>query len=361
MWKCHHCNKSWSEWNHTKAVRHVTGDGKDIAACKSVPHHWRNIYKSFMQKKQSQQASRENEVEKLSVSLGAKEAVAMSVISITKEAMLASRNPRKNPVSIDDASVLENASVMSSLTKSYSYGSVQKKKKLHQQNLMTWQGKNPPEAERQLSLAINHFAAANVLPLSISECPLLNRMLVYARNTNNMYKPPKKDEMSGSLLEANYVAYHTNAMTRLMTNVDVFGMAIYGDGATIVKVPMINILASSAGNPNCIVDVIDCSEHMSEGGKKDAFYICQQILPQMRVLDPQRQYFDLIAFDGASNVQKTGKMIEQFFPRCSVITGIEHTTSLLFGKVMSLWPIKGMCLFAKKVSVVLICFIHIKI
>ena len=97
--------------------------------------------------------------------------------------------------------------------------------------------------------------------------------------------------MSGSLLEANYVAYHTNAMTRLMTNVDVFGMAIYGDGATIVKVPMINILASSAGNPNCIVDVIDCSEHMSEGEKKDAFYICQQILPQMRVRDPQRQYF----------------------------------------------------------------------
>ena len=86
-----------------------------------------------------------------------------------------------------------------------------------------------------------------------------------------------------------------------------------------------------------------------------------QIMFQMRVLDPQRQYFDLIAFDGASNVQKAGKMIEQFFPRCSVITGIEHTTSLLFGKVMSLWPMKEMHLFAKKVSAVLFCFIHIKI
>ena len=60
--------------------------------------------------------------------------------------------------------------------------------------------------------------------------------------------------------------------------------------------------------------------------KKDAFYICQQILPQMRVLDPQRQYFDLIAFDGASNGQKADKMIEQFFSRCSFITGIEHTS-----------------------------------
>ena len=66
-------------------------------------------------------------MEKLSVSLGEKEAVAMLVYSITKEAMLASRNPRKNPVTIDDASVLENASVMSSLTKLNSHGSAQKK------------------------------------------------------------------------------------------------------------------------------------------------------------------------------------------------------------------------------------------
>ena len=51
----------------------------------------------------------------------------------------------------------------------------------------------------------------------------------------------------------------------------------------------------------------------------------------MRVLDPQ-QYFDLIAFDGASNVQKADKMIEQFFPRCFVITSNEHTTSLLLEK-----------------------------
>ena len=72
-------------------------------------------------KKHSKQASRENEVEKLSVSLQEKEVVAMLVYSITKEAMLASRNPRKNLVSIDGASVLENASVMLSLTKSYSH------------------------------------------------------------------------------------------------------------------------------------------------------------------------------------------------------------------------------------------------
>ena len=60
--------------------------------------------------------------------------------------------------------------------------------------------------------------------------------------------------------------------------------------------------------------------------------------------------FDLIAFDGAANVQKAGALIEQHFPQCSVIVGIEHTVSLLFGKVMAVRPMQEMCQFAKLVS-----------
>ena len=128
-----------------------------------------------------------------------------------------------------------------------------------------------------------------------------------------------------------------------MTNVDVFGMAIFGDRATIVKVPMINILASLEGNPNCVFDVIECTELMSVGGKKHAFYICQQMLPRLKILDPQRKLLNLIAFDGAYNVQKAGQLIEQYFSRCSIIIGIEHMVSLLLGKIMALRPMKEMC------------------
>ena len=77
-----------------------------------------------------------------------------------------------------------------------------------------------------------------------------------------------------------------------MANVDVFGMAIYSDGTTIKNVPMINILVSLTRNPNCGVDVADCSEHTSVDGHKDAFYICQQMLPEMRILDIQRNLID---------------------------------------------------------------------
>jgi hypothetical protein len=37
VWKCHFCNGMWSEWNHTKAVGHVIGGGRDITSCKMIP------------------------------------------------------------------------------------------------------------------------------------------------------------------------------------------------------------------------------------------------------------------------------------------------------------------------------------
>ena len=98
--------------------------------------------------------------------------------------------------------------------------------------------------------------------------------------------------MSGALLDANYTSYQTSSLTKLLMNANVFGLGIYGDGATIGKIPMMNILAASAGNPNCIIDIIDCSRHMSEGGKKDAYYICQQMLSKMCLLDPEKNLFD---------------------------------------------------------------------
>ena len=111
----------------------------------------------------------------------------------------------------------------------------------------------------------NHFITANVLPFHLSECPLLNRMLVLARNTKNSYELPR---MSGTLLDANYTAYQSSSLQKLLTNGHIFGLGIYGNGATIGKIPMMNVLAASAGNPNCVIDIIECSRHMSEGGKK---------------------------------------------------------------------------------------------
>ena len=78
--------------------------------------------------------------------------------------------------------------------------------------------------------------------------------------------------MSRDLLEANYVAYQSDHMTKLWMNVDIFGLEIFGDSTTIVQVPMMNILACFAGNPSCVLDVVDSSDHVAKGNKKNALF-----------------------------------------------------------------------------------------
>ena len=376
VWHCRFCGTSRSGWNHTKAKGHVLG-GKDVKICTNIPPKWAVIFRNYDMRLKSAQATRDEELSRIEVERIQKEEVALAVYNVDKDLRLARRNPKKKPVPEVDLTA-ESPGVDSALTsvqrptpfaavfdqrsssekrqsvsQESSLSSRQKKKKpkvYQQSSLVTTFSKNAPETERQLSLAINRlcivYGITNRMPSSSHFKAVLN----YARQTNSSYKPPTVHEMGGGLLEANYFAYQLESVNKLLTKVDIFGLGVFGDGATIVKTPMMNVLACSAGNPHCVLQVVDCSSHCAKGEKKDAFYVCQQMLPKMREIDPERKHFDLIAFDGAANVQKAGSLINQYFPRCSVIVGLEHTVSLICGKVCTLTPVKEFCRFAKNVS-----------
>ena len=82
-----------------------------------------------------------------------------------------------------------------------------------------------------------------------------------------------------NFLDAHFASYQKNGMESLLTDVDTYGLGIFGDGAMIVKPPIMNILASSPNNPSCVLDVIDCSKHMLHGGKKDAWFSKKYLTP----------------------------------------------------------------------------------
>ena len=71
----------------------------------------------------------------------------------------------------------------------------------------------------------------------------------------------------------------------------------------------------------------------------------------MKEVDPQKTLFHLISFDGASNVQKAGRLINQHFPCCTVILSNEQIVSLVFENTFELRPMKKMCSFCKTVRI----------
>jgi len=115
---------------------------------------------------------------------------------------------------------------------------------------------------------------------------------------------------------------------KLYKDIDIFGVSFYGDGATIKKLPLINILASGTHIPACVIEIVDCSKHLESGGKKDSSYIASLFRPHIDKMESQNpNSIDMVYFDGASNVQKAGFVLEAKYPRIVVLHGAEHVVS----------------------------------
>jgi hypothetical protein len=85
------------------------------------------------------------------------------------------------------------------------------------------------------------------------------------------YRPPKRYDIGGTLLDATYESYYSEQVELLLQDADVYGISVYGDGPT-----------SSPGNPACVVDVVDCTDHITEGGTKNVKYIAMESLKALR-------------------------------------------------------------------------------
>lgn len=120
-----------------------------------------------------------------------------------------------------------------------------------------------------------------------------------------------------------------------MSDAELYGFCLLGDGATVRGMPLMNVLVTTP-NASAVLDIIDCTEHMEVGGKKDAKYIASIFQEHIEELDPYGIHLNAILFDGASNVQKAGRVIEAKYPQVSVLHGIEHVISLFFSDVSRL-------------------------
>jgi len=112
-------------------------------------------------------------------------------------------------------------------------------------------------------------------------------------------------------------------------------VTIFGDGATITNVPLVNILAASPDNPFVLLEIVDCTDQMAKGGKKDAKYMSGIVRPLMKSLEARAKsnIVNLIMFDGASNVQLAARIVTRYHRRITVCHVAEHVIYLFFSNV----------------------------
>ena len=220
--------------------------------------------------------------------------------------------------------------------------------------------KHDPLASDRMDIAVADFIFSNALPISLVECTKFQHLIKCARFVPPNYSPPYRKKMTGNLLDGLYQSAYSKEIESLLKQSKIFGVALFGDGATIKKVPLMNFLGSSPNNPVALLKIVDCSNEMASGGNKNAKYIAGLIKPIISRIettkDPlckrngdHRGVVDLLLFDGASNVQKAAKLVSVEYPRITVIHGAEHVVSLFFKDVFTKVQVfKSLSLFSKR-------------
>ena len=297
-WECNFCKRVFDTRNATKAICHLAGvKGHHVSKCQAIiPKKHLSVIKErnrIREKKQSNNVKVKSEI----------------VDNIVQQQQSIVCGLEAMSESVKQGTLCTNAST----------STVRTVTQYHQQ---------------QLDIAISDFIFSKGLPFSICDSNHFKRLLQLARFVNKEYKIPNRNRMSSDLLDHSYAQRIKDYKTKLNKEAERFGISMYGDGATVMKMPLINVMASGIYKRSAILDIVDATEHMSNGFIKDAQYVAELFIPHIEAIDPDQCLVDTVFFDGAANVQKAGQILAATYPRISVLHGAEHVVSLFsrFGK-----------------------------
>jgi hypothetical protein len=124
-----------------------------------------------------------------------------------------------------------------------------------------------------VEMAIADFFHCENIPDAVVESPRFKRLVKLCRQVGDDCVVPNCKKVSGELMDINYENTYSLNKAELIKEAKVSGFAWMGDGATIHKMPLMNILALNGTTAPMTVSIHDCTKHMEEGGKKNAPYI----------------------------------------------------------------------------------------
>jgi hypothetical protein len=326
FWKCLHCNIEFKGVpNATKAKAHLAKVTKqEIKICTAIhPKNYAEMYRkqwhNYVTSKESRKRKYdEEEGEAESRRKAGVQAFVENVSSRTVQRYKKFMQKKTTPKKEEEESRKQPAKMRTPKTS----GGIQ--------TYLTANHPNVAEADLEMDYLIASYIYEEGRSPKAAESENFHRIMRFARNTSLNYKPPNAKKLNTDYLEALFKQRYKEIIHALNQEVGIFGLAIYGDGATIARTPFFNVLASGVHMTNACLEIHNCSSHLAEGNRKDANYIADVINNHLELIDPRKSKFDLVIFDGASNMQKAGKILEANNPRLSCIHGSEHVVSLFF-------------------------------
>jgi hypothetical protein len=339
-WSCNWCNKTFTPEHATRALKHVlkvTGCG--VAVCGAiVKEPYLSRYQSLHEKQSNMTAASKRAADDIEESICSRQQSGIELLSSRREKGISEgisgilRLPECFGNSF--SSSLSSKKSANSSVSQFFVGQPSISSSL--ENTSDIRKSNNASVE----MAIADFFHCENIADQVVESPRFARLIKLARTVGNDFKVPSRKKISGELLNLNYDMVYNENKELLCREASTFGLSFIGDGAIIKRMPLLNILGLCAATPPITIGIIDCTNHMQSGGKKDASYIASLFEEKVAEYDPGNVLTDVFFFDGASNVQKAGEVLTAKYPRSFCFHGGEHVVSLFFSSISRIAEVK---------------------
>ena len=95
-----------------------------------------------------------------------------------------------------------------------------------------------PSEESKLTVAIVDLIHSCGLPFTIADDPKFQKVLFHAKGVDLLnYVLPNQNQVVGELLDLNHAQYMDHNTDELLQECIAFGLTLFGDGATVKKLP----------------------------------------------------------------------------------------------------------------------------
>ena len=329
-WKCGYCGSEFRHYNASKCTAHVAKvKGMNVRMCTgNVPEEHLATFRRMIERSQDRKAKLKADSNAFQSQQDRHDSAALSI-------RLARKSSKKRRAAAKKAATTEAASDFIAGWLQSSKGKQSSDRPMVQMKLST--GLPNPEGNEKAVTQVARFLIDTGKPLWTVDDQLFCRMCLAFRAVGRDFRFPTRQQLTDEFLPAHAEARLVSFYQRLGFEAEIFGIALFGDGATIKRMPLINILASGGNCPSGLLEIVDCSKHMADGGKKTAEYVSGLMKPHVEKVG--RNYVDLFIFDGAANVQKAGKLMAIDYPRTSCIHGGEHLVSLFLGDICKMFHV----------------------
>ena len=130
--------------------------------------------------------------------------------------------------------------------------------------------------DTRLTISIADLIILKVLCFNISQKPRLKKVMELARNVYNTYIPPNRKSISKELIGFIHEQNTKRNLAMIKKEAEIFGLLFLGDGDTISRLPLLNIMASGENTPFAILQIVYLQGHLADGNKKDGTFICNR-------------------------------------------------------------------------------------